>query len=405
MTKQERDLRAKIAALAATGDVLNAIVKRTPEQDAEFKSLTAELTAISEELDNVMALDKAKRTVSGTPIENEGQKAKKSAHTLGEHFIAECGKALASATGNFSPISATEFTNALTDTHLTTDKDNVLAPALTDIDKTVELPYRRATVTDLFPAGPVAGNAVTYFQQITLPNKLGTVKEGAKKHQRFYEFKSVTDPVVKIAGFTKISEEMQEDAGFIVSEINDSLLYDLELGEEYQLLNGDGVDPNMRGLLNREYIQTETATSKEDNPDALFRAARKIQTVTGLTADGIIINPLDYENLRLKKDNNGQYLGGGFFSNAYGGAGLTWEPPIWGFRTVISNSVDAGTAIVGSFARGAKRLMKGGIRVEATKTNEDDFVTNKITIRAEKRSGLQVRRPQAFVKVTFATTL
>src|SRR5699024_7559504 len=122
-----------------------------------------------------------------------------------------------------------------------------------------------------------------------------------------------TDALKKIAGFLKIPDEMVEDAQFWVSEINQRGIYLLALAEENQLLNGPGTGATVEGLLNRDGVQTETATSAADNPDALFRAMTKVQTATGLQADGIVINPADYEQLRLNKDGNGQYYGGGYF--------------------------------------------------------------------------------------------
>ena len=44
--------------------------------------------------------------------------------------------------------------------------------------------------------------------------------------------------------------------------------------------------------------------------DAIFKAAGLVQTATGFQADGVVINPQDYEALRLAKDSNGQYYGG-----------------------------------------------------------------------------------------------
>src|SRR5690606_5969633 len=98
---------------------------------------------------------------------------------------------------------------------------------------------------------------------------------------------------------------------------------------------------------------TETAADNTDNADALYRAATKVSTATGLTADAIVINPADYEALRLRKDGNEQYYGGGFFTGPYGNGEADWQPPIWGRRTVVTPAVAAGTAVVGAFATAA----------------------------------------------------
>src|SRR5690606_28150050 len=157
-----------------------------------------------------------------------------------------------------------------------------------------------------------ASNAVTYFVEGSMEGDFGMVAEGGSKPQLH-----VTDPtprsdaLKKIAGFLKFTDEMAEDAEFWVSEINQLGLYKLALKEEWQLLTVSGIRANIEGLLERSGVQTETAKDAEDNADALFRAMTKIQTATGLTADGVVINPADYQALRLAKDGNKQYYGGG----------------------------------------------------------------------------------------------
>jgi hypothetical protein len=42
---------------------------------------------------------------------------------------------------------------------------------------------------------------------------------------------------------------------------------------------------------------------------------------------------------------------------------------------------------------------KGGMSVEATNSNDTDFLLNLIAIRAEERLGLAVYRPTAYVEV------
>ena len=42
--------------------------------------------------------------------------------------------------------------------------------------------------------------------------------------------------------------------------------------------------------------------------------------------------------------------------------------------------------------------------MEATNTDQDDFIKNRMTIRAEERIALAVRRPKGFVKIVKAAT-
>ena len=59
---------------------------------------------------------------------------------------------------------------------------------------------------------------------------------------------------------------------------------------------------------------------------------------------------------------------------------------------------------VGSFKACASVVSKGGVAVEATNTDQDDFIKNRMTIRCEERLALAVRRPAGFVKIVKAAT-
>jgi len=128
-----------------------------------------------------------------------------------------------------------------------------------------------------------------------------------------------------------------------------------------------------------------------------------VQTGSGLDADGIVINPADYQALRLSKDGNQQYYGGGLFAGQYGNGTLAMQPPLWGVNTVVTPAIAAGTVLVKAFKASATLYRKGGVRVESTNSNENDFTNNKVTIRAEERVALADRVPAASVKVTLGT--
>lgn len=329
--------------------------------------------------------------------------APSAARSLGEHFaksVGEEGFANLKAIGGFT-VSSPEYVKAATDPQLTTGTPFGLM--LTEVDRTIVHAYRPGpVVADLMGSGTLAGNAVTYFIEGALEGDFATVAQGGAKPQ-FHNADPtpVTDALKKIAGWWDTSDEMVEDLPFMVSEINGRGLYRLSMVEEAQLVNGPGTGSTVLGLLNRVGIQTEVqAVAPDSAQDALFRAITKVQTATGLPADGIIIHPTDYQKLRLSKDANGQYFGGGFFSGQYGAGGIVSQPPLWGLNTVVTTAVAAGTAIVGAFKQATTVYRKGGVRVESTNSDLGKFTSNIITTRIEERALLAVRMPLATVKVT-----
>lgn len=404
--KEQRESAAKAARAIAEG------------AKAANRDLTAEeVTAINGHVEEVKSLDvqiKAANdaaemlaTIGSTPERKESPvEEKTAARSLGEHAVKSFGEKLSHFKGSSGQYSfgSPEYKGAplvklATDSHALADA-GALHP---QVDETVVQGFReRPTVAAWLGSGTLTATSITYYVEALKEGAFAAVAEGGLKPQLHYTYDQVNDALTKIAGRVKINDEMAEDLPFIVSEINGRLLYDLIMFEEAQLLNGSGTAPQLRGLLNRTGVQTEASASKADNPDAIFRALTKVQTATGLTADGLIINPTDYQNFRLGRDANGQYYGGGFFQGSYGVGGVVQQPGLWGYNTVVTSAIAAGTVLVGAGKQGATVYRKGGVRVEATNSNEDDFNYNRISIRAEERIALAVRKPSAFVKVTLS---
>ena len=190
--------------------------------------------------------------------------------------------------------------------------------------------------------------------------------EGAEKPQiHFADPTPKTVSLAKVACHIKESDEYISDYPFLASAINGRLLYELGLVEQNKLVT-DLLGTS--GIQTGTYAANATAT---DIADAILQAAMDVQNSSGFAADAILINPADWYALRIAKDGEYRYYGGGFF-------GAQNVPNLWG-------------------------VQNGGVSVEAVNTNEDDFVKNLMTIRAEERLALAVRRPAGFKKLTKAS--
>lgn len=372
--------------------------------DDEVKDVEAKLAEADEIKAKIAAAEKGDALwakLNGLGADTQEDADEKPAKSLGENFVKRLkdGDLSRLRTQGGYTVAASEF-KAATDVHATPSVFQT--PLLTDVDRTIVRGFRRPVVSDLLGSGTLSGNAISYFVEGAVEGGFATVAPGGQKPQmHFADPTARTDALKKIAAWFDMQDEMVEDVPFWVSEINNRGLYLLSLAEENQLINGDGTGQNILGLLNRSGIQTETQTAAPDTAqDAIFRAMTKVQTATGLAPDAVIINPADYQALRLAKDENGQYYGGGFFTGQYGNDGLSWQPPVWGLSTVVSAAVPAKTVVVGALRAASTVYRKGGVRVESTNSDQGKFTSNIVTTRIEERVALAVRIPAAVVKVT-----
>lgn len=283
-------------------------------------------------------------------------------------------------------------------------KPAAIGSALAQVEERLyEGPRRTLTIRDLFGAETTTRSAITYFvENPTVTGAQAFIAEGGlKPGVTFGEPTEVTETVKKLAAVYKETDELLEDLPWLATSINNRGIYLHQLAVENALLSGDGTGQNILGVLNRTGIQAEKVAAGEANAaDALFRAMTLVETGSGFAADGIVINPTDYQTLRLSKDANSQYYGGGFFSGSYGNGAVAAKPPLWGVPTVVTQAIPAGTALVGAFKLGGSVISRKGLSVEIANQNEDDFTHNRVSIRIEERLALAVRYPAAFAKVT-----
>lgn len=390
LTEQLAAEKEAAAAIIAKGEenITDDELKALAEHQREYKKL-ADRIEMFKSVNEDLAFAGQK--------ERKGETAQ--AKTLGDYYVQQLQEKGLTVSQTKSARFMTPDFKAAGDTHLTGGSAGGYGPMVVDIDKNGVFPYERPlSVSALFGQGTVSGSAIKYPVYGEMEGGAGTVKEGSQKPQLHLPDPTWNlDSLAEIAAWWKISDDMAEDLPYIVSEINQHAQYNLRLQEELQLIGGDGVDAHMKGLLKRD-IQTVQQGADSD-ADRIFHATTLISTATGFPADAVVIHPNDYEVLRLLKDNNGQYFGGGFFGGQYGNGGILQNPALWGLRTVVTPSVPQGTVIVGAFQAGGMVFRKGGLTVESTNSHDTDFTNDKITFRIRERVGLQVKYPKAFVSV------
>lgn len=366
---------------------------------AEVKGLAAELAAARETLNSLLESKSIVDSIKGINVAEEKTPDESAARTLGEFVVKAIGPRLAQIKGmRGASVAAPEWLGRKDNTDVQKNPASAL-PWSTEFIPGLVTTRRRLQVADLFSQGTTDTAAVSWLVEGALEGDAGFKAEGEEKPQLHVgDPTAVTSPYKKICGFVQYSDEMLEDFSFLVSEINGRGVYQLQLAEESALLNGDGSGANMRGVLKTSSVQALTKGT-DTEADAIFKGISAIGRSSGYTADAVVLSPATFEKLRLSKDQNGQYYGGGMFSGQYGQDNLILYPNLWGLTTVVTPAIGDSTALVGAFRSAATLYRRGGVRVETTTSHADNFTKDVVTTRLEMRELLAVRQPLAFAAI------
>jgi HK97 family phage major capsid protein len=269
----------------------------------------------------------------------------------------------------------------------------VTGSQMTDYDRSVAPQPRRVAAADFFANANIAGNAITYFKQGAYEGSPAVTAEGAKKPQNSTSFTPVTLALSKIAAFIKETDEILWDQDFLASEVQNSLVYHLGTVEDSTIVST---------IAGTSGIGAVTYASTEDLADGIIAGIMNVKQNSAYDASVVIMNPADYLAALKAKDANKQYIGGGYFSGAYGNGGYAMPTSIWGVPVFCSSSITAGTAIVAA-RQAVKIWRKGGLDVKLYEQNEDDALYNRVTLLAEERLACAVVDLKGVCKVAAAT--
>ena len=372
----------------ARADLEKIVAAVEAGEEVTEEEMEQAMDAVKTAQKNVDSADEAQKLIKSleTPKEEKADKeVKEMPRSIGENFVEQI-KSM--SVGKRFDISVPAF-KAATDTQ--TSPAGAVDFATTFDRTVVEGARVPLVIRDLFGAETISGSTLVYLVEGAMQGAPAVTAEGNEKPQiHFADPTPKTVSLAKVACHIKESDEYINDYPFLASAINGRLLYELGLVEQGKLVT-DLLGTS--GIQTGTYAATGTAT---DIADAILQAAMDVQASTGFAADAIAMNPADWYILRVGKDADKRYYGGGYFGDQS-------IPNLWGIPVCVSASVTAGTVIVGAFKTCASVVQNGGVSVEAVNTNEDDFVKNLMTIRAEERLALAVRRPAGFKKLTKAS--
>jgi HK97 family phage major capsid protein len=265
------------------------------------------------------------------------------------------------------------------------------------------LPLRPITLLDLITVGDTTSDLVEYVRQTSVTIAAGNVPEATDvtgtsgtKPQSDMAFDVVQTGVKQIAHWMAATRRALADVGQLRTIIDQVLRYGLDRRLEDQVLAGDGTGENLRGILNTTGLQSVPA-GPQSHADKVHFGITKV-LLANFQATGVVMNPLDWETIRLSREDTG---GPGTGAYIFGPPSQAGVETLWGRAVAQSPAIPQGTALVGDL-RAAILWVREGVQILASDSHADFFIRNLVAVLAENRAAFGVPYPQAIAEVDLA---
>lgn len=237
---------------------------------------------------------------------------------------------------------------------------------------------------DLLFSDTTNSNSVEYTRENVFTNNADARADGANSFgESAITFTLEVAPVANIGHTLPIPKSIIEDAAAVASYIDGRMRYGALLKKEAQILNGDGVGANMAGILKAGNHTAFTAGVGSNELENIRKAITLAET-SEYFPNGIVMNPVDVQTLDLDQGTDGHFR-------------RDVAPTVWGLPIIKSNSIAAGTFLLGDFMMGAGVWNRRGVTISMSDSDGDNFKQNMVSLKADLRAALTVFRPASFV--------
>lgn len=324
------------------------------------------------------------------------ERKKHLAEEIGE-LIEKHGESIAAGRGKKTPIefetkglliqtkADMSFGNNTTGTVVAPDfNSNLYAPPL-------QTPHMRTFI----PVGTTSGQ-VYFFVQAKLKDGSptpGIIAAGATKTQVEFQLTGVSRKVLKIAGYSRLPEEMLEDIEGMTSFLQTYLPEEVLNTEDTQILTGTG-DANNQfdGLLVTSPVHTPTAgVDPNEMWDLLADANAQLQNLR-FYPTRIMVNPIDWARMITRKSTDGVY--------SHPTLLLGLPLLIAGVPVIPHPEIPVDKYLIGRFTS-VELKVRRGLTVRFFDQDQDNAIKNMVTVVAEERAAFANYYPEAFLQGDF----
>ena len=253
------------------------------------------------------------------------------------------------------------------------------------------------TMLDFLPFRMVNTDPVTFIRQSTRTMAAAEIAESTNgslqsASESTEVYSEVTEPVRKISHFIPVTDEQLEDEAQVRALIETDLALAVRQRLNRQVLVGDGTSPNIEGFLDAGRSTSTQAKGQDSVPDAIYKAIVTNQYSGRAMPDAFIVDPTDWQDIRLLITTDGNYL--------FGPPSMAGEMRVWGLPVIQDTDMTDGTGLIGAFRTYSYVAMRRGVSVLASSEHASYFVQGVVAMLAEMRAGLVCRREDAFTTVT-----
>lgn len=258
---------------------------------------------------------------------------------------------------------------------------------------------RRTYLLDLLPSIQIGTGTVEYVQDQSpladMANKAIEVTEGSAKPQAGITMAVISETAATIAAWVNITRQAAADAPQLQGYLDGRLRYSLKRRADSQAINGTGVAPNLKGLLNRTGILTYAPAGAEARYISIRHGIRLMEDAETVP-EIIVLNPADAELFDLSNNASA----GMHAVDTFAGA-----PPrsAWGLQQVRSTAVAAGTALLID-PMAVAVFDRQQVTAYMTDSHASNFTSNILTLLLEARLGLGLFEPKGVLALTFNGT-
>jgi HK97 family phage major capsid protein len=374
MTEQiMKSLESVERALAAAAEKADAQAKEVGKVSTETK---AALEALSEKQREL-----AERLIS---IEQKGppDDGVKAGESWGDQLV-KSDRYQAFAAGQAQKVRV-EVKNTLTggDTNVAPDRKLDIVPGA----------FVPLTLEGLYTHVPTASNAIEFTKEASFTNSAAEAAEGVAKAESALTWSLVNMPISTVAHWIKISRQLAADNRALAAYVNARMVYGVNRRVETQLGAGDGVAPNISGILDAgNFTAHGYAAANLGATLPKFVLVRKVIAdlwAAGYPATAILFNPADWATMEIDLLTS--------TSNAIRvGVNSAGQQTLFGVPVLQSVGITADSFAVGNFAMHGTIYDREGVIVELSDSDSDNFTKNLVTIRAERRLALATEVPAA----------